>query len=105
MKKHEISYHEYDDSISFHLEHCNHLRSIENPFLQKTKKKLFFRKEKLFDQSEVVDENKKLLVFLEKTNRKTIFKRSMSKQVVESVVRTLNESSKKLNERRRIDEL
>ncbi len=105
MKKHEISYHEYDDSISFHLEHCNHLKSTRNLFSQKTKKKLFFREEKLIDQSKIVDENKKLLVFLEKTNSKTILKRSTSKQVVESVVRTLNESSKRLNERRRLDEL
>jgi hypothetical protein len=108
MKKHEISYHEYDDLISFHFEHCNHLKSTENLFSQKTKKKLFFREEKLIDQSEDIIqdvENKELLVFLEKTNSKTILKRSTSNQAVESVVITLNESSKRLNERRRINEL
>ncbi len=104
MKKHEISYHEYDDLISFHFEHCSHLKSTKNSFSQRTKKKLFFREEKLFDQSKVVDENKELLVFLEKTNSKTILKRSTSKQIVESIVKTLNESSKRLNERRRINE-
>ncbi len=103
MRKHEISYHEYDDSISFHLEHCNHLRSTRNLSSQKTKKKLFLRKKKLIDQSEVVNENKILLVFLEKINSKTILKKSTSNQVVESIVRTLNESSKKSNERRRIN--
>jgi hypothetical protein len=104
MKKHEISYHKHDDSISFHSEHCSHLRSTKNPFSQRTKKKLFFREEKLFDQSEIVNENKELLVFFEKTNSKTILKKSTSNQVVESVVRILKESQKKLNERRRINE-
>jgi hypothetical protein len=75
MRKHEISYHEYDDLISFHFEHCNYLRSTRNLFSQRTKKKLFFREEKLIDQSKVVDENKELLVFLKKTNSKTILKR------------------------------
>ncbi len=105
MKKHEVSYHEYDDSISFHSEHCSHLRSSKHSFSERTKKKLFFSKEKFFDQSKVVDENKELLVFLEKINSKTILKRSTSNQIVESVIRMLNESSKKLNERRRINEL
>ncbi len=115
MKKHEISYHEYDDLISFHFEHCSHLRSTENLFSQKTKKKLFFSKEKLFDQSEVEIQdvkNKELLIFLEKTNNsKTILKRSTSNQAIESVVKRLNERSnefiefsKRLDERRRVDE-
>jgi vacuolar-type H+-ATPase subunit I/STV1 len=103
MKKHKVSYHEYDDSISFHFEHCNHLKSTRNSFSQKTKKKLFFSKEKLIDQSEddIRDiENKELLIFLEKTNSKKILKRSTSNQTVESVMKTLSESSKRLNERR-----
>ncbi len=105
MKKHEISYHEYDDSISFYFEHCNHLKSTKNSFSQRTKKILFFQEEKLIDQSEVVDENKELLVFLEKINSKTILKRSTSNQVIESIVKTLNESSKRLNKHHRLDEL
>ncbi len=44
MKKHEISYHEYDDLISFHSEHCNHLKSTKNSFSQRTKKNFSFRK-------------------------------------------------------------
>ncbi len=119
MKKHEISYHEYDDSISFRFEFCNHLRasnhSFSNRSLQRTKKELFFSKKKLFDQSEVEiqdAENKELLIFFEKTNNsKTILKKSTSNKTVESVTQTLNERSKRfielvkrLNERRRIDE-
>ncbi len=104
MKKHEVSYHEYDDLIIFYSEHCSHLRSSEHSFSEKKKKKFFFSKEKFSDQSKVVNENKELLVFFQKTNSKTILKRSTSNQVVESVVKMLNESLKKLNERRRINE-
>jgi hypothetical protein len=108
MKKHEVSYHDHDDSISFHSEFCSHLEasfySFSGQSLQRTKKKLFFSKEKFSDQSEVVDENKKLLVFFEKTNSKTILKKSTSNHVVELIVKMLNESSKRLNERRRINE-
>jgi hypothetical protein len=113
MKKHEVSYHEYDDSIFFRLEFCSHLeasnRSFSNHSLQRTKKKLFFSKEKFSDQSddEIQDvENKELLIFLEKINNsKTILKRTTLNQIVESVMQRLNEFSKRLNERRRLDEL
>ncbi len=119
MKKHEISYHEYDDSISFHFEFCNHLRtsdySISNRSLQRINKKLFFSKKKLSDQSkiEIQDaENKELLIFFEKTNNSlTILKKSTSNEIVKSVTQTLNERSKRfikfvkrLNERRRTNE-
>ncbi len=57
MKKHEVSYHEYDDSISFRFEFCSHLKafdcSFSNRSLKKTKKKLFFFKEKFSDQSKI----------------------------------------------------
>jgi hypothetical protein len=57
MKKHEVSYHEYDDLISFRIEFCSHLRALDRSFsdlsLKRTKKKSFFSKEKLSDQSEV----------------------------------------------------
>ncbi len=99
MKKHEISYYEYNDSISFHFEFCSHLKSSNDSFSERAKKKLSFSKEKFFDQSEVVVENKELLIFFEKINSKTILKRSTSNQVVESIVKMLNESSKRLNER------
>jgi hypothetical protein len=115
MKKHEVSYHEYDDSISFRLRFCSHLKSSEYSFSKRTKKKLFFREEKFSDQFDVEIQdvkNKELLIFLEKTNNsKTILRRSTSNEVVESVAQTLNErsksfveSSKRLNERRRINE-
>ncbi len=102
IKKHEISYHEHDDTITFHFEHCNHLKSIENFFSEETKKKLFVSKEKLFDQSEVDIQdikNKELLIFLEKNNNsKMVLKKSTSDQVVESVTQKLNEHSKKFIE-------
>ncbi len=119
MKKHEISYHEYDDSISFRFEFCSHLRASKHSFsnrsLQRTKKELFFSKKKLFDQSEVEIqdvENKELLIFFEKINNsKTILRRSTSNQAIESVIKRLNERSnefiklsKRLNERRRVNE-
>ncbi len=119
MKKHEVSYHEYDDSIFFRFGLCSHLRvsdrSFSNHSSQRTKKELFFSKEKLINQSdnEIQDvENKELLIFFEKTNNsKTILKRSTSNQAIESVVKRLNERSnkfmefsKRLNERRRINE-
>ncbi len=105
MKKHEISYHEYDDSISSRFKFCNHLKasnhSFSNRSLQRTKKELFFSKKKLSDQSEVEMQdiqNKELLIFLEKTNNsKTILKKSMSNKIVESV-------AQRLNKRRRINE-
>ncbi len=118
MKKHEMNYYEYNDLISFHSQFCNHLRSSNHLFSERTKKNLSFSKEKFSDQLKVVVKNKKLLIFFEKTNSRTILKKSTSNQVVESVVRMLNESfkklnkfsnkfielSKRLNERRRINE-
>ncbi len=94
-----MSYHEYNDSTFFYLEFCNHLRSSNHSFSEKTKKKVFFSKEKFSDQSKIVVENQELLIFFEKNNLKTILKKSISNQVVESVMRMLNESSKRLNER------
>ncbi len=85
MKKHEVNYHEYDDSISFRLEFCNHLEasdcSFSNHSLKKTKKKLFFSKEKFSDQSEIEIqdvENKEILIFFEKIKKSIILKRSTS---------------------------
>jgi hypothetical protein len=118
MKKHKVSYHEYDNSILFRLEFCSHLRASNRLFSdhssQKAKKEFFFSKEELFDQSDVDIqdiENKELLIFLEKTNSKTILKRSTSNQAIELVVKRLNKRSNKFiklskrsNERRRIDE-
>ncbi len=119
MKKHEISYHEYDDSISFRFEFCSYLKasnhSFSNRSLQRTKKELFFSKKKLSDQAEIEMQdvqNKELLIFLEKINNsKTILKRSTSNQAIESIVKKLNErsnefieSQKRLDERRRINE-
>jgi hypothetical protein len=30
MKKHDVSYHEHDDSILFYFDHCNHLEASEH---------------------------------------------------------------------------
>ncbi len=98
MKKHDVSYHEHDDSISFHSDHCNHLEASERLFSnQSTKKKNLFSKRIFFDQSELV-ENKEIKIFLEKINNssKTILKRITS---IEPSKR-LNERSERLIERR-----
>jgi hypothetical protein len=103
MKKHEISYYEHDDFISFHSDHCSHLNVFERSFSNQsqTKKKVSFSKENFSDQSEMRIEsvkNKELKIFFEKINNssKMILKRSTS---IESDER-LNERSKKLIERR-----
>jgi hypothetical protein len=68
MKKHDVSYHDHDNSISFHFDHCNHLEVSKRSFSnQSTKKKDFFSKRIFFDQSKII-ENKEIKFFLEKTN-------------------------------------
>jgi LmbE family N-acetylglucosaminyl deacetylase len=98
MKRHDVSYHDNNDSISFHSDHCSHFGVSERSFSnQQTKKKDFFSKRIFSDQSEMrieSTENKEIKSFLEKTNNsKMILKRS-----------TIIEFSKRLNERRRVDE-
>ncbi len=93
MKKHEMSYHEHDDSISFYFDHCNHLNASDRFYSnQSTKKKVFFSKENLSDQSEII-ENKEIKIFFEKTNN--------SKMILNRVEfnKRLNESQKRLIER------
>ncbi len=96
MKKHEVSYHEHDDSISFHFDHCNHLETSEY-FYSKTKKDVSFLKRNFFDQSKII-ENKETKIFFEKINNssKTILKRTTS---IESSERLI-ERSQRLIERR-----
>jgi hypothetical protein len=99
MKKHEVSYHEHNDFISFHSDHCSHLSVFEHFYStqSQTKKKDFFSKRIFFDQSETKIENKEIKIFFEKTNNsKMILKRTTS---IESS-RKLNERSEKLIERR-----
>jgi hypothetical protein len=88
MKKHEMSYHDHNDIISFHSEHCNHLKSSDHSYSdRKTKKKLSFSKEIFFDQSEII-ENKEIKIFLEKNNNssKIILKRSISVESSERLI-------------------
>ncbi len=99
MKKHEMSYHEHNDFISFHSDHCSHLNASEHLYSSQsqTKKKDFFSKRIFFDQSEMKIENKEIKIFFEKTNNsKMILKRTTS---IESSKR-LNERSERLIERR-----
>jgi hypothetical protein len=99
MKKHDVNYHDHDDSISFHFDHCIHLEAFEFLFSNQsqTKKKDFFREEIFFNQSKMKIENKEIKIFLEKTNNsKMILKRTTS---IESS-KKLNERSKRLIERR-----
>jgi hypothetical protein len=67
MKKHEVSYHDHDDSISFYFDHCNHLDVSERSYLNQTKKKDFFSKRIFSDQSEVT-KDKEIKVFPGKIN-------------------------------------
>ncbi len=103
MKKHDVNYHDHDDSISFHFEHCSHLKSLEHSY-SSTKKKDFFRKRIFSDQSEMrieSTENKEIKDFFEKTNNsKMILKKST---IIEFNER-LNERSRRLNEHRRVNE-
>jgi hypothetical protein len=104
MKKHDVNYHDHDDSISFYLDHCNHLNFSERFYSNQsqTKKKYFFRKEIFSDQSEMRIENKEIKIFSKKNNNssKIILKRSISVEFSER----LNERFKRLIQRRRIDE-
>jgi alpha-galactosidase len=109
MKKHDVSYHEHDDSISFYFDHCSHLEASKRSFSnQSTKKKNFFSKRIFSDQSKLI-ENKEIRIFLEKTNNssKIILKQSIFVESNERLTersKRLIESQRKLNERRRIDE-
>ncbi len=94
MKKHDVNYHDHDDSISFHLDHCSHFEASDHSY--STKKKHFFSKEKISDQSKII-ENKEIKFFFEKTNNsKMILKRTMSIELNER----LNKRSERLIERR-----
>ncbi len=98
MKKHDVNYHDHDDSISFHSNYCSHLEASKRSFSnQSTKKKDFFSKRIFFDQSELI-ENKEIKIFLEKINNssKTILKRATSIEFS----KRLNERSERLIERR-----
>jgi hypothetical protein len=96
MKKHDVSYHDHDNSISFYSNHCNHFEASEHSYSEQTKKKNSFSKRIFFDQSEII-ENKEIKFFFEKINNaKMILKRTTS---IEFNERT-NERFKKLIERR-----
>jgi hypothetical protein len=101
MKKHDVSYHDHNDSISFYPGHCIHLEAPERPFPSRpTKKEVSFPKRNFSDQSDTrIDliENKEIKVFPGKTNNsKTILKRSTPNEPDER----LNERPKRLIERR-----
>jgi hypothetical protein len=112
MKKHDVNYHDHDDSISFHFDHCIHLEAFKYSFSNQsqTKKKDFFRKEIFFNQSKMKIENKEIKIFLEKTNNssKTILKRTTSIEFSESVRMMILKQSKRrrtLFRRRKFDVL
>jgi hypothetical protein len=101
IKKHDVSYHDHNDSISLYFEHCSHFEAFDHSYftrLNQTKKKDSFSKRIFSDQSEII-ENKEIKIFFEKTNNsKIILKRSIEFD------ERLNERSKRLNERRRTNE-
>ncbi len=96
MKKHDVSYHDHDDSISFYFDHCNHLEAFEHFYFEQTKKKNSFSKRIFFDQSEII-ENKEIKFFFEKTNNsKMILKRTTSIEFRKRLIeRRMNESWRK----------
>jgi hypothetical protein len=103
MKKHDVDYHDHDNSISFYFDHCNHLETFEHFFSnQKAKKKVFFSKRNVFYQSKIrikSTENKEIKIFFEKNNN--------SKMILKKLIEfneKLFERSQKLNERRRLNE-
>jgi hypothetical protein len=110
MKKHDVSYHEHDNSISFYFDHCSHLEAFNHSYSNRsnriqTKKKDFFSKKIFSDQSEMRTErieNKEIKIFFEKINNssKTILKKATSIEFNER----LNERSKRLIKRRRMNE-
>jgi hypothetical protein len=110
MKKHDVNYHDHDDSISFYLDHCNHLEAFNHSYSNKsiqtrTMTEVSFSKRNFSDQSEMRIkrvENKEIKIFFEKINNssKTILKKATSIEFNER----LNERQKKLIERRRINE-
>ncbi len=109
MKKHGVSYHGHDDSISFHPGHCSHLGASGRPFPnQPTKKKDSFRERIFSDQSELT-EDKEIKVFPGKANNspKMILKRPTSIEPKERLIertKRLIEPQGKLNKSRRMDE-
>jgi hypothetical protein len=104
MKKHDVNYHDHDDSVSFYLDHCSHLNAFERFYSNQsqTKKKYSFRKEIFLDQLEMRIENKEIKIFSKKNNNSSriILKRSISIEFTER----LNERFKKLIQRWRINE-
>ncbi len=99
IKKHDVNYHNHDDSISFHFEYCSHFEAFDHSYLTRfnqTKKKDSFSKRIFSDQLKII-ENKEIKFFLEKTNNSMmILKRTTSIEFN----KRLNERSKKLIERR-----
>jgi hypothetical protein len=70
IKKHDVNYHEHNDSISFYFDHCSHLEAFNHSYSNKsnriqTKKKDFFSTKIFLDQSKII-ENKEIKIFLEK---------------------------------------
>ncbi len=101
MKKHDVSYHDHDDSISFYFDHCNHLEAFDHSYSNKsiqtrTMIEVSFSKRNFSDQSDII-KNKEIKFFFEKTNNsKMILKRTTSIEFNER----LNERSKRSIERR-----
>jgi hypothetical protein len=47
MKKHDVNYHDHDNSISFYFNHCNHFEAFNRSYTYKSsqiKKKFLSRK-------------------------------------------------------------
>jgi hypothetical protein len=100
IKKHDVNYHDHDDSISFYFDHCNHLETSKHFYSnQKAKKEVSFREKNFFDQSKMKIEsieNKEIKIFFEKNNNsKTTLKKliEFNKTLIER--RCINKSWRK----------
>ncbi len=86
MKKHDVNYHNHDNSIFFYFYYCSYFEAFNRSYLNKssqTKKKVSFSKKNFFDQSETkieLIENKEIKIFFEKINNssKTILEKTTS---------------------------
>ena len=99
MRKHDVSYHEYNDFIVFKKEHCTHIKTSEFSFLDlsmsdseefiSTKTKTNFKFIKILKRSETFNESKTKLNESENKEIKVLFRKELNSL---SRSRKLNES-------------
>ena len=81
MRKHDVSYHEYDDFISFKLDFCTHLEASEHSFSTQSKRQN--------DESSMLINEFKSREILKRTDNE---KSSFSKRTFSLCSRNIDES-------------